>query len=91
MSGMGTLSAEEACKRLSEVVDRALSGEVIVITRDGTPVVELKPVEPKPAQKPPRPVTRADIEWLHKHRAKRLKMTIDAVTLVRTMRDESDP
>ncbi len=82
---MGTHSVAEAKDRLSELIDRALEGEGVVITRDGAPVVELKPV-PKP-----RAVTHADMEWLRAHRAKRLAMTIDAATLIRTMRDESDP
>lgn len=83
---MGRHSVAEAKNQLSELIDRALKGEDVVITRHGNPVVELKPVE-----KPPRPVTRADMDWLRAHRAPRQKMTIDAVTLIRTMRDESDP
>ena len=83
---MGKHSVAEARNRLSELIDRALGGEGVVITRHGTPVVELKPV-----QKPPRPVTQADIDWLRANRAPRLAKTTDAVTLVRDMRDESDP
>lgn len=83
---MGRHSVAEAKNQLSELIDRALKGEDVVITRHGSPVVELKPL-----QKPPRPVTQADLDWLDAHRAPRLSMKTDAVTLVRSMRDESDP
>jgi prevent-host-death family protein len=56
---MGSHSVVEAKNKLSELIDRALRGEGVVITRHGTPVAELRPI---PA--PPRPVTTADIEWL---------------------------
>jgi prevent-host-death family protein len=41
---MTTFGITEARKRLSELIDRALAGEQIIITRRGHPVVELKPV-----------------------------------------------
>ena len=44
---MSTHSVAEAEGHLSELIDRALDGEGVVITRDGEPVAELKPV-PKP-------------------------------------------
>jgi prevent-host-death family protein len=46
----------EAKNQLSKLIDRALEGEPVVITRRGEPVVELKPVRPAS-----RPITRADI------------------------------
>jgi prevent-host-death family protein len=52
-----THSIAEATNQLSKLIDRALEGEPIVITRRGEPVVELKPVGPAP-----RPITKADIE-----------------------------
>jgi prevent-host-death family protein len=80
---MGSHSIAEAKNKLSELIDRALRGEGVVITRHGTPVAELRPI---PA--PPRPVTKADIEWLDTHRVGRLSATEDAGTLVSRMRDE---
>jgi len=80
---MSTHSVAEAKNKLSELIDRALSGEDVVITRHGHPVVELKPV-PKPA----RPVTAADLDWLKAHRVGRVSPTEDAGTLVSRMRDE---
>ncbi len=80
---MANHSVAEAKSHLSELIDRALKGEDVVITRHGHPVVELKPVCP-----PPRRITEAEIEWLRKHRIPRSGDTEDAATLVRRMRDE---
>ena len=83
---MGTHSVAEAKNKLSELIDRALKGEDVVITRHCHPVVELKPVP-----KPPRRMTQADLDWLDKHRVRSLSPGEDAVTLVRRMRDEDWP
>ena len=61
---MGKHSVVEAKNQLSELIDRALKGEGVVITRHGKPVVELKPIEPAA-----RPVTfdevmLADLGWV---------------------------
>ena len=83
---MSTHSVAEAENKLPELIDRALKGEEIVITRDGQPVAELKPI-PAPLA-PSRRVTREDIEWLDKHRVGERPADIDAGTLVSTLRDE---
>ena len=57
---MSTHTVAEAEGHLSELIDRALNGEGVVITRHGKPVVELKPV-PSP---PLRRLTQADIDWV---------------------------
>jgi len=80
---MSTHSVAEAKNQLSKLIDRALKGEGVIITRRGQPVVELKPVRP-----PPRPVTAADVDWLAAHRIARLSEDEDAAALVRKMRDE---
>ncbi len=80
---MSTHSVAEAKNRLPELINRALKGETVVITRHGHPVVEIKPVAP-----PPRRVTQADIDWLEKHRIGTKMPMEDAATLVRRMRDE---
>src|SRR5258707_7699743 len=59
---MGTHSVADAKNRLPELIDRALKGEGVVITRHGKPVVELKPI-PEPAH----PVSPADLDWLAAH------------------------
>lgn len=82
---MSAHSLAEAKNRLSELIDRALAGEGVTITQHGERVVELKPVEPaKPA---PSPFTPADVEWVIKRRRGRVS-SVDAVTLIRQMRDE---
>jgi prevent-host-death family protein len=82
---MGKHSIAEARNNLSKLIDRALGGEDVVLTRHGRPVVSLMPVPP-----PGRPVSAADIEWLRAHRVRPLRVTEDAATLVRRMRDEDD-
>jgi prevent-host-death family protein len=86
---MGTHSVAEAKNRLPELIDRALKGEGVVITRHGRPVVELKPI-PEPA----RPVSAADLDWLAARRvkvkgAKKAKKK-NAGELVSAMRDEEN-
>lgn len=82
---MGTHSVAEAKNQLSELIDRALAGEGVVITRHGHPVVELKPVSP-----PARPISAADIDWLVARRVGDRPVSSDAGTLVSTMRDEDE-
>jgi prevent-host-death family protein len=82
---MTTHSIAEAKNQLSKLIDRALQGEPIVITRRGKPAVELKPVRPVP-----RPITKADIEWLRVRRVGRTMPKTDAGTLVSEMRDEGE-
>jgi len=82
---MSTYSVAEGKNQLSKLIDLALNGEGVVITRRGQPVVELKPVRP-----PPRPITKADIEWLRKMRARLPTSNIDAGTFISQMRDEED-
>jgi prevent-host-death family protein len=80
---MSNHSVAEAKSHLSELIDRALKGEDVVITRHGHPVVELRPVSP-----PPRRITEADIEWLREHRVPRSGGSEDAGRVVGRMRDE---
>ena len=82
---MTTHSVADAKNHLSDLINRALRGEGVVITRRGQPVVELKAVRPVP-----QPITKADIEWLRARRAGRPMPKTDAATLVRQMRDEGE-
>jgi prevent-host-death family protein len=82
---MSTHSVADAKNHLSDLINRALRGEGVVITRRGQPVVELKAVRPVP-----QPITKADIEWLRARRAGRPMPKTDAATLVRQMRDEGE-
>ena len=80
---MSTHSVAEATSQLPRLIDRALKGESVVISRDGQPVVELRPV---PAA--PRHVTQPDIDWIDAHRVGKAPASLDAATVVRRIRDE---
>jgi prevent-host-death family protein len=82
---MSTHSVAEAKNRLSTLIDRALKGEGVVITRHGKPVVELRPI-PAPA----RAVSIDDLDYLAARRAGRRRVKTDAGKLVSRMRDESE-
>jgi prevent-host-death family protein len=82
---MSTYSVADAKNQLSELIDRALRGEGVVITRHGRPMVELKPVD-EPAQ----PMSAADLDWLAARRVGRAPASEDAGSLVERMRDESE-
>ena len=82
---MSKHSVADAKNRLSELIDRALDGEGVVITRHGRPVVELKPIPPAA-----KPVTPEAIDWIAQRRVGRRVPREDAVTAVRKIRDEWD-
>lgn len=78
-------SVAEAKNRLPELIDRALNGEDVVITRHGNAVAELKPIP-----KPPRRVSAADAGWLRARRVKLRTGKGNAGVLVSRMRDEDE-
>jgi prevent-host-death family protein len=82
---MSTYSVARAKNQLPELIDRALGGEEVIITRHGHPVVELRPV---PA--PPRRLTEADLAWLDRHRVRSSGPAEGAGEFVSKMRDEDD-
>lgn len=81
---MSTHSVAEAKNRLSELIDRALAGEGVTITRHGHPVVELKPVTRAPGT-----VTAEDLDWIAGRRVGRSGPE-DAGAFVSRMRDEEE-
>lgn len=81
---MTDYSVTEAKNRLPELIDRALAGEDVTITRHGQAVVE---ITAKAASAPKR-VTLEDLAWLAERRKGRGRASVDAGTLVREMRDE---
>ena len=83
---MSRHSVVDAKNNLSDLIARAESGEEVVITRHGRPVVELRAVQSAAAG--PRPMTQADWDWLDANRIKLAPGAPDSVTLVRQMRDE---
>jgi prevent-host-death family protein len=82
---MSAHSVAEAKNRLSELIDRALKGEEVVITRHGRPVAELKRI-PELAH----PVSAADLDWLAERRIGRAPAAVDAGVLLSKLRDEQE-
>lgn len=82
---MSTHSVVEAKNQLSELIDRALKGEHVVITRHGREVVELKAVA-----EPMHPVSPADLDWLAERRIGRASIAENAGDLLTRLRDEQE-
>ena len=81
---MAIYSVAEAKNNLSELIDRTLQGEGVLITRHGKPVVEFKPV---PAQVGP--ISDTDLNWLASNRLQPNRSPAeDAGELISRIRDE---
>jgi antitoxin (DNA-binding transcriptional repressor) of toxin-antitoxin stability system len=81
-----TYSVAEAKNNLSELIDRAMNGEGVIITRHGKPVVEFRPV-PVPVG----PVSNADLLWLAENRLRpQTQPKEDAGKLLSDLRDEDE-
>jgi antitoxin (DNA-binding transcriptional repressor) of toxin-antitoxin stability system len=80
---MSTYSVAEAKNHLPQLIDRALSGEDVVIARHGNPLVEQRPI-----RSAGRPVTAADVEWLKGRRVGNITPPVDAGMEISRMRDE---
>lgn len=82
---MAMHSTVEAKNKLSVLIDRALAGEEVVITRHGQPVVRLQPLV-----RVGRRMTEADLAWLRERRALMGPPPAeDAAATVRRLRDEA--
>ena len=82
---MDTYSIVEAQKRLSELVDRAVQGQAVVISRDGRPVAELRAIPTEAGA-----VTAADLDWLAERRVGKKLIRENAGIFVSSMRDEDE-
>jgi prevent-host-death family protein len=75
---MAAYSVADAKNTLPRLIDRALNGEEVVITRRGTPVVEIKPVGRRSTAK-----TAAGIyEWLRARRDARPGVGLTSVQIL---------
>jgi len=79
---MPTYSVAEAKAKLSALIDEALEGKRVTITRHGHPVVEVR------AATAARQLTDAGLDWLAQRRVGRKPAKVDAATLISKMRDE---
>jgi len=78
---MSTHSVAEAKNQLSRLIERALTGEPVIITRHGHPVVEIRPVKPSV-----RPTREEKLAWLEANRVK-LPDGVDVQAILRQIRD----
>lgn len=79
---MSTHDVAEAEHNLSDLIDQALRGEAVVITRDGQPVAEIKPVNVSR-----REARETEWAWLEARRVK-LPEGVDVQAILRQIRDE---
>jgi prevent-host-death family protein len=70
-------SVAEAKNTLPRLIDRALQGEEVIITRHGKPVAELRSV-----QQPPAPPPRGTLEWLRSRRDARPGIDLTSVEIL---------
>ena len=82
---MSSYSVAYAKEQLSKLIDEALAGESVVITRHGKPVVELHSLE---ATTPPGRPSRQLIDEIEAEARKLGPLGISAADFVREMRDE---
>jgi prevent-host-death family protein len=84
---MATYSVAEAKNHLPKLLNRALAGEDVTITRRGKVIAKIiARAEPTPSADLPKSAT--DVEWLRRHIVTP-KVKVDGPSLVRQMRDDS--
>jgi len=81
---MTTYSVAEAKNRLPKLIDKALEGEQVVITRRGKPVVELRPAVERPSS----PVDMD--EWLFARTRGRPGVGMTSVEILNLIYDEPE-
>jgi len=81
---MPTYSIAEAKNQFSQLVDEALAGEQVTITRHGKPVAELRAKEPVRRGRPSKEL----IDELARRASQLPPLGEDAADFVRKMRDE---
>ena len=82
---MSTYSIAVAKNGLSGLIDRALAGEDVVITRHGRPVAEIRPVT-----QPRMPPASVSYTWLRARRDERSAVAITSVALLDELYEEQD-
>jgi antitoxin (DNA-binding transcriptional repressor) of toxin-antitoxin stability system len=81
---MASYSVAVAKNTLPKLIDRALAGEEVIITRHGKPMVELRRTSPKPE-----PPVGTD-EWLFARRRARPTSPITSVELLNLIYEPDD-
>jgi antitoxin (DNA-binding transcriptional repressor) of toxin-antitoxin stability system len=81
---MPAYSVADAQTNLPRLIDRALGGEEVIITRYGKPVAELRP-----AGAPHRQAAPATYTWLQSRRKARSRTKLSSVELLNNLADDS--
>ena len=81
---MTAYSVAQAKNTLPKLIDRALQGEEVIITRRGKPVAELRSVQQPPA--PPR----GTLEWLRSRRDARPSVGLTSVEILDMLYENDD-
>ena len=74
---MTIYSVADAKSGLPRLIDRAIEGEEVVISRHGRPVAELRPIQPRRTTQ-----SAATYQWLKRRRAERPQVEITSVELL---------
>jgi prevent-host-death family protein len=80
---MTTYSVADAKAGLPRLIDRALEGEEVIITRHGRPVAELRPARAAQTDN-----GQASYEWLRARRLARKSVGLTSVELLNQLYDE---
>ena len=84
--GVSTYAVADAKTHLSPLIDEALYGEIVTITRHGMPGVQIRA-----RARAPQPVMdRYKLEWLPQRRESRPAFDEPAVDILRRMRDSGE-
>lgn len=81
---MTTYSVAAAKGGLPRLIDRALEGEEVIISRHGKPVAELRPISAAPRKAP------ATYAWLKARRESRRGVGLTSVELLNQLYDDPE-
>jgi prevent-host-death family protein len=84
---MAEYSIAQAKNSLPKLVDRAVAGEEVAITRRGKRIAKIV-ADPAPVECADRPKAFNDIEWIRLHQVPTNDPTFDSAAQIRAMRDE---
>ena len=82
---MSTYSVTDAKNGLPRLIDRALEGEEVIISRHGKPVAELRPFATRSPRTPP-----ATYAWLRARRQARKPVGISSVDLLTQLYEDPE-
>lgn len=85
---MAEYSIAEAKNNLPKLVDRAVAGEEVTITRRGKRVAKIVADPPPVAECADRPKAFNDIDWIRRHQAKTADPNFDSAAAIRAERDD---